>query len=411
MQRFFLFALVMGVVAATAACQEAAEPLPEAAASGLFDIELVADSRLIEGQVPSGRTLGAMLAEYEVHDEDRLPLVSAIQAVFDVRRLRVGQPFVIDRLNDGRIRSFDYEIDGDRRLHVEADEDLGFAAVIEAIEKDTDIDAVEGQISRITPSITQALDAVGERIDLALQMAEIFSGELDFSSDLQPGDEFRLVVERHSRNGTFVGYGAILAAEFVASGRPLRAFRYAPEGAAPAYYDQDGRSLKRFFLKSPLKFEPRITSRFNPARRHPILNYTRAHNGVDYAAPSGAPVASVAPGTVTLAGWTNGGGRTVRVRHSNGYESEYLHLSAINVRAGQRIAQGDLVGKVGMTGLATGPHLHYGLRRNGRYVNPVIEHRNMPPGEPIPGSEMPQFTLARTRLIDMFRLAGARAAN
>jgi murein DD-endopeptidase MepM/ murein hydrolase activator NlpD len=331
--------------------------------------------------------------------------------VFDVRRMRVGQPYAVDRLLDGRIRSFDYEIDGDRRLHVEAADPSEFRAFIESIPKEISVDAVEGAISRQTPSLTQALDAVGERIDLALQMADIFSGELDFSSELQPGDAFRLVVERQTRNGAFAGYGAILAAEFVASGRPLRAYRYAPDGGKPGYFDEEGRSLKRFFLKSPLKFEPRITSRFTSSRRHPILGYTRAHNGVDYSAPPGAPVATVAPGTVTFAGWTNGGGRTVRVRHNNGYESEYLHLSAIAVRGGQHVSQGDLVGKVGSTGLATGPHLHYGLRRNGRYVNPVVEHRNMPPGEPVPAAELAAFALERVRLFGLLQPGAARAAN
>jgi murein DD-endopeptidase MepM/ murein hydrolase activator NlpD len=185
----------------------------------------------------------------------------------------------------------------------------------------------------------------------------------------------------------------------VNAGRSLRAIRFTPEGGRPGYYDEQGRSLKRFFLKSPLKFEPRITSRFSRARRHPILNYTRAHNGVDYHAPAGAPVASVAPGVVTMAGWTSGGGRTVRVRHTNGYESEYLHLSAIGVRQGQRVAQGDVIGKVGATGLATGPHLHYGLRKHGSYVNPVREFQAMPPGEPVPAAEMALFTLERDRTI------------
>ena len=154
--------------------------------------------------------------------------------------------------------------------------------------------------------------------------------------------------------------------------------------------------MKRFFLKSPLKFEPRITSRFSSSRKHPILGYARAHNGVDYYAPAGAPVGSVAPGVVTMAGWTSGGGRTVKVRHPNGYETEYLHLSAIAVRAGARIGQGELVGRVGMTGLATGVHLHYGLKKNGRYVNPVIEHRNMPPGDPVPAA-LPQRVHDRAR--------------
>jgi murein DD-endopeptidase MepM/ murein hydrolase activator NlpD len=352
-----------------------------------------------------------MLSAFELREPDRQAIVAAIQRVFDVRRLRVGQPFKLDRLFDGRVRSFEYEIDGDRRLRVEADPAAGYAATVEPIAKEVAIDAVEGQISKDTPSLTQALDAAGEGIDLALQMADVFSGELDFSSELQPGDSFRLVVERQTREGTFVGYGAILAAEFVASGRPLRAFRYATAGARAAYYDDEGRSLKRFFLKSPLKFEPRITSRFSRLRRHPILGYNRAHNGVDYSAPTGAPVVSVAPGTVTLAGWTSGGGRTVRVRHSNGYESEYLHLSALEVRAGERVAQGDLVGRVGATGLATGPHLHYGLRRHGSYVNPVVEHQNMPPGEPVPAAELAAYIAVRARLVSLFQPGAVRLTN
>lgn len=410
-----LLGFVLGLAAAgSVACQSASVDAPEShlgARRRLADIALAADSMLIAGTVPAGRTLGAMLAALDLHEHDRLALVEAVQRVFDVRRLRVGQPFRLDRLFNGRVRSFEYEIDADRRLRVQADPAAGYAAAVEPIAKEIAIDAVEGEISKSTPSLTQALDAAGERIDLALQMADIFSGELDFSSELQPGDHFRLVVERQTREGQFVGYGAILAAEFVASGRPLRAFRYATAGSKAAYYDEQGRSLKRFFLKSPLKFEPRITSRFSSSRKHPILGYTRAHNGVDYAASTGAPVASVAPGTVTLAGWTNGGGRTVRVRHSNGYESEYLHLSAIEVHAGQHVSQGDVVGKVGATGLATAPHLHYGLRRNGAFVNPVIEHRNMPPGEPIPAAEMATYATVRARFLEMFRPPAARNAN
>jgi murein DD-endopeptidase MepM/ murein hydrolase activator NlpD len=413
MRRVLLAGLVLCSIAASGGCGSPTldEPLPAVRSPRLADIVLAADSRLIAGTVPSGRTLGAMLAAFDLHEADRQAIVSAIQRVFDVRRLRVGQPFRLDRLFNGQIRSFEYEIDADRRLRVEPHPAAGYAAAVEPIAKDVSIDAVEGEISRVTPSLTQALDAAGERIDLALQMADIFSGELDFSSELQPGDRFRLVVERHTREGAFVGYGAILAAEFVASGRPLRAYRYATAGAKPAYYDEQGRSLKRFFLKSPLKFEPRITSRFSSSRKHPVLGYTRAHNGVDYSAPTGAPVATVAPGTVTLAGWTTGGGRTVRVRHNNGYESEYLHLSAIDVRRGQHVSQGDVVGKVGATGLATGPHLHYGLKRNGVFVNPVVEHRNMPPGEPIPEAELTAYTSVRTRLFELFTAGPARNTN
>ena len=142
------------------------------------------------------------------------------------------------------------------------------------------------------------------------------------------------------------------------------------------------------------------------------LGYARAHNGVDYHAGTGTPVVSVAPGVVTLAGWTSGGGRTVKVRHPNGYETEYLHLSAISVKQGSRIGQGELVGKVGQTGLATGPHLHYGLKKNGRYVNPILEHRNMPPGDPVAAALMNVFSSERDRYLSLlFTPPLARAAN
>jgi murein DD-endopeptidase MepM/ murein hydrolase activator NlpD len=414
MRRPFLPAVAAAVVAVSlVACQLAAEaPVSPVGLKRTTDIELPSDADLIVGIVPARATLADLLADYRVLDEDRLALVDAVAVVFDVRRVRAGQPFTLDRLLDGRVRAFEYEIDLDRRVVVraEARDRRVFTATIEPIEKFTTLVAVEGEINRRQPSLTQALDAAGERIDLALALADIFSGEVDFTSELQPGDRFRLLVERHTREGTFAGYGAIMAAELVTSGRPIQAFRYA-SAAGPAYFDGGGASLKRFFLKSPLKFEPRVTSRFSRARRHPILAYTRAHNGVDYQAPAGAPVAAVAPGVVTMAGWTGGGGRTVRIRHTNGYESEYLHLSAMAVRAGARVGQGDLVGRVGATGLATGPHLHYGLRKNGAYVNPVIEHRNMPPGEPVASAELTAFMLERDRLSRLFTTVRPRAAN
>jgi murein DD-endopeptidase MepM/ murein hydrolase activator NlpD len=241
----------------------------------------------------------------------------------------------------------------------------------------------------------------GHDLQLALSLADIFSGEIDFTNDLQPGDTFRLLVESARRDdGLFGGYGPILAAEIVNQGKRLSALRFAVPGAKPAYYDEQGRSIKRFFLKTPLKFDPRITSGFSRGRRHPVLDYVRAHNGVDYAAPPGAPVAAVANGTVLFAGWTNGGGRTVKIRHATGYDSEYLHLSAIagGVRVGAHVAQGELIGRVGATGLVTGPHLHYGLKRNGAYVNPIREQSYLPPGEPVPSAQRALFDAVRERV-------------
>lgn len=384
----------------------------------LADILLARDTEIVQALLPARATLAGVLRLHNLIEADIRALVAAVADHVDLRRLRAGQPYRLERLLDGRVREFLYELDGDRMLRIRrqpSDDEPRFEAAVVPIPKTVTQTAVEGTISRETPSLIQAIDAAGEHIELSLALADVFAGEIDFNNDLQPGDTFRLVVDRGTReDGTFAGYGPVLAAEFVNDGRRLRAVRFTPPGGKPGYFDESGRSLKRFFLKSPLKFEPRITSSFSRARRHPILNYTRAHNGVDYAAPTGAPVVSVAGGLVTFAGWSGGGGRTVRVRHASGYQSEYLHLSAIErgIRAGVRIGQGELVGRVGSSGLATGPHLHYGLKRAGAYVNPVLEHRNMPPGEPVPAAHLAVFAVERDRLFGFLtHRNGVRTAN
>lgn len=375
-----------------------------------IDIELAREFEEFMAIVPQQTTIAGMFGAHGVSEQEARPLIAALGGLFDLRRVRAGQPYRLLLGHDGHVREFSYEVDGDRTLearrHVETEAADGAASTpvfdvsFVKIPKVTELAVVEGAINSEQNSIVAALEAAGERVDLSLAMADIFSGEMDFNSDLQPGDTFRLLVEKQTREsgGAFAGYGPVLAAEFVNSGREVRAIRFAGPDGVPAYFDEQGRSLKRFFLKSPLKFEPRVTSSFSTGRRHPILHYTRAHNGVDYAAGTGAPVGAVAGGVVTLAGWTGGGGRTVRIRHTSGYESEYLHLSAIATRKGAHVAQGELIGRVGMTGLATGPHLHYGLRLNGKYVNPVTEHKKMPPGDPVPAAMLATFNAERDKV-------------
>lgn len=383
----------------------------------IADILLPRDSDVISAVVPNGTTVAAMLGKHLLPESELSALVQAVTTTFDVRKLRAGNSYRIDRLFDGRIRSFEYDIDPTRALRaLRRDDDIGlFAAEVVDLPRTTTSVVVEGRIDRDAPSISESLERAGERLDLALAMADIFGGEIDFNSGLQPGDAYRLVVEKSVRDdGLFVGYGPVQAAEFVNGGRTLAAMRFTLADGKAGYFDTEGRSLKRFFLKSPLKFEPRITSRFSSSRLHPVLKYARAHNGVDYGAPMGAPVVSVSSGVVSFAGWSNGGGRTVRIKHTSGYESEYLHLSAIagGITPGVRVGQGDLVGNVGMTGLATGPHLHYGLRRNGHYVNPITEHQNLPPGEPVPAVLKAAFAAQRDALFGAMRQpARTLAAN
>ncbi|MBI3264884.1 MAG: M23 family metallopeptidase [Acidobacteria bacterium] len=199
------------------------------------------------------------------------------------------------------------------------------------IDKTREVLTLGGAIDHEASSLFAALDRIGERPELSIALADIFAGEVDFNSDLQPGDSFRLVIETYSRDGQFAGYGAILAAEFTNAGRRLRAVRFTPPGNKPAYYDERGRSLRRFFLKSPLKFVPvpQVTSRFSRRRLHPIDRIYKAHFGVDYRAPEGAAVVAVAGGVVSFAGMSGASGRMVRIRHASGYESSYLHLSSI----------------------------------------------------------------------------------
>jgi len=383
----------------------------------IADILLPPDSDVISAVVPNGTTVAGMLGKHLLPESELSALVQAVTSSFDVRRLRAGNIYRVERLFDGRIRSFEYEIDPTRALRASRrDGDIGlFTAEVVELPHTTTRVVVQGRIDRDANSLSEALEQAGERVDLALALAEVFGGEIDFNSDLQPGDTFRLVVEKSVRDdGQFVGYGPVQAAEFVNDGRALSAVRFAAgDDGKAAYYDTEGRSLQRFFLKSPLKFEPRVTSRFSRSRMHPVLRYARAHNGVDYGAPAGAAVGSASSGVVSFAGWAGGGGRTVRVRHASGYESEYMHLSAIasGIRPGTRVQQGELVGSVGSTGLATAPHLHYGLRRDGSYVNPITEHQNLPPGEPVPAVALAAFQAEQLRVFGLLQQAATKALN
>jgi murein DD-endopeptidase MepM/ murein hydrolase activator NlpD len=363
------------------------------------DIFLTPDTALVRGVVAPNTTLDQMLRGYGLAADVVADVVTATRAVFDPRRLRSTQRFLLERTLEGRLRHFEYDIDADfllRVLPADAAADAVRAEVVE-IPKRLEHGAAGGTIDDETPSLFEAMEAAGESAELTIALAEMFAGEVDFNNEVQPGDRFALSFERFVREDRPPSYGAITAAEFQNDGRRIRAVRFTAPGGKPDYFDERGRSLRRFFLRSPLKFEPRITSRYSLRRLHPVLRTTRAHRGVDYGAPTGAPVVAVATGTVVSATFDNVNGRMVRLRHTGGYESYYLHLSAFGggIRRGARVDQGQTIGRVGATGLATGPHLHYGLQRNGAWVDPLREHRNMPPGDPVPAAAMEAFHAVR----------------
>src|SRR5512145_1050173 len=248
---------------------------------------------------------------------------------------------------------------------------------------DVRVAAVGGELTR---SLFEAVETVGESAQLVLELAEIFSSDFDFTADSRSGDRFRLLVEKRYAGEQFVDYGQVLVAQYLSDGRILTGARFEPAGGRPAYYDLEGRSLKKTFLKSPLEFT-RVTSGFTYARPHPILGGVRPHLAVDYGAPVGTPVRAVADGVVILAGWNGGNGIQVHLRHHAGYETMYNHLSRLGpgVRTGRRVHQRDVIGYVGSTGLSTGPHLDYRVKKGGRFVNPLNE--KFVPGQPLDGSE------------------------
>jgi murein DD-endopeptidase MepM/ murein hydrolase activator NlpD len=390
---------------------------PATPRSANTDVVLPVESVVVQDVVPPNTTLDLLLRKQGLISDAAAAVVEAASRVFDPRRLRSRQPFELERSFDGAFRRFEYEIDADAFLRVAATEGSEpLRAEVLPIPVTVQHAAASAEVTREASSLFAAMKAAGEGDELAIAMATVLSGEIDFNSEVQLGDRLAVAFERRQREGRPSTYGEISAAEFSMSeeGRTVRAIRFTTPDGRAGYYDEQGRSLKRMFLKSPLKFEPRVTSGFSMSRMHPVLHTSRAHRGVDYGAPTGAPVVAVASGSVVSVTQDGSNGRMVRLRHGGGYQTNYLHLSrfAAGIRAGGHVDQGDLIGYVGSSGLATGPHLHFGLTKNGAFVNPIAEHRKMPPGEPVPESSLAAFGDVRDKALAELAAAGnARAAR
>src|SRR5688572_20411197 len=274
---------------------------------------------------------------------------------------------------------------------------------------DTDIleNPIEVQVrtvrGTIDSSLFQATTSVGLDDRTAIELAEIFQYDIDFVLDIQPGDRFTVAFEELSQDGELLRSGNILAAKFINDGKEYRAVRYVDAGGRAEYFSPDGKSLRKAFMRAPVQFS-RISSRFNPSRRHPVLNRIRAHRGVDYAAPVGTPVRAAGQGRVRFAGKQGGYGNVIELEHGSGVVTVYGHLSrfASKLHRGQQVELAQVIGFVGRTGLATGPHLHYEYRVRGVHKNPQTVQ--LPDANPVAESELERFTAATASLVNLIDL-------
>jgi len=335
-------------------------------------------------EVTDGDTITTIIQEFGYSYQDGLDLVEEAGDLFDFTSIRLGKPFRLVS-KEGVNNRIEYDIGSEDMMVIYVTEDPWR---VERVPIPYDIQLTTSEAT-IHGSLFGAGLAAGISEAGVLSLAEVFAWNIDFSTQVQDGDSFKVIYEKRSRNGQEAGEGQIFAASFTNSGDVHKAFWFKPEGKDGGYYDEDGNSLIRQFLKSPLKFS-RITSGFTYARFHPVLNKNTPHRAIDYAAPIGTEIYATADGTVIFAGWSAVGyGNFIKIKHNSTYQTNYAHLSKILVKNGEHVKQGEVIGLVGSTGFSTGPHLHYEMNVNGDLVNPL--EVKLPVGDPIAEEDRAAF--------------------
>lgn len=356
--------------------------------------------------VKAGENFTATLEKFGLTPAEAADASVAAQRAFNLRQVRAGNTITVGRSVEGELREIDYKIDADRVLKITPGDD-GYTAKIHEIPSRLEIAGVAGQLD---DSLFNAVEEAGESPELAMRLAQIFGYDLDFYTDPRKGDTFRVILEKKRyANGQTAGYGKIYAAEYVNDGKKYEALLFHDPAGQPGYYNMDGKSLQKMFLRSPLKFGAPITSHFSNSRFHPILKIYRAHLGTDYGAPVGTPVQTIGSGRVIFAGRKGGDGNLVHIRHSNGYETMYLHLSRMFVHAGQNVEMGKVIGLVGSTGLSTGPHLDFRILQRGKFKN--FEKLGLPPSDPVNKKNWPEFAALREKWLPLLQNPGLLQAG
>jgi len=339
-----------------------------------------------EERIARGDTLGSVLARLSISDAAALQFLHNDAAARTLYQLKPGKSLRVQTDDEGHLLALSYLTQNGDVLAVRRGEN-GFVAETAAPQPTV---RLEMRAAEIRSSLFAAADDVGLPDAITGQIADIFSGDVDFHHDLHLGDRFTVVYEMCDIDGHASGAGKVVAAEFVSKGRSYRAFLWRASDGVASYYTEDGRSVRKAFLRSPLEFT-RVTSGYSLARMHPFMQTWRAHKGVDFAAPTGTPVHASGDGKVQFAGQQNGYGNVVMLQHAGSYSTVYAHLSrfATGIRPGVRVAQGELIGYVGQTGWATGPHLHYEFRVGNEQRDPMTIA--LPNAQPIAAVERTAF--------------------
>jgi murein DD-endopeptidase MepM/ murein hydrolase activator NlpD len=351
----------------------------------------------IQGFVRRGDRLDAILRRNGVPARTSFEVVQALRRVFDPRRIRPGERYQLELSAEVGLVRLLYQPAPEVEYVVELDSARVFSAreVVQPLRRE-----LKGLAGVLQSSLYESMRALGASAELVVAFADIFQWDIDFFIEPRPGDRFRLVYESFTLEGQEIRLGKILAAEYVLRGKPLIAVHFQLPNGKSGYYDPGGASFQKTYLKSPLNYR-RISSTFSRGRRHPILKVVRAHRGVDFAAPAGTPVVAAADGVVIDTGYQRRGlGRFVKIRHKNRrHVTVYGHLQRVarGIRRGVRVAQRQVIGYVGATGLATGPHLHYSFIDNGRAIDP-LRIKNVS-GDPIPQELWDSFAARRDSLL------------
>ena len=360
----------------------------------------------IEGKVGKGETLGKLLKKSGLSGAEADEVIRSLSDVLDFKKIRPGQPFKIERGPDGRVKLFELELSKVSKVRAERAQTGELIGKADDTQTRLELRTVTGTIDS---SLYAAIKQAGETAALVDFFVDVFAYDLDFYNDTFDGDTFRVVVEKHFRpvpggQDEFIRYGRILAAEYKGKSGTFKTYHWNGK-----YYDEKGGSSERGMLKTPLKFA-RVSSGFDRRRMHPVLHTVRAHLGIDYAAPVGTPVWAAASGVVSFRGPSGGAGNLVMIRHDSGIETAYMHLSKFaTIKVGQRIEAKTVIGYVGTTGLSTGPHLHFGVKKNGAFVDPS----KLAPmrGKPVPASQLDAFRAEQAKLDGMMtQVTSGRAA-